>query len=76
LFLDDFVKAKEILSTAEYRSDFESESSTALKMRKVYVAKSFSDSNDFNENSDPISNNFGNNIPRFPNTPGKYIHES
>lgn len=55
LFLDDFVKAKEILSKAEYRSDFESDSSTALKMRKVYAAKSFSDSDEFDENSDPIS---------------------
>lgn len=78
LFLDDFVTAKEILSKAEYRSDFESDSSTALKMRKVYAAKSFSDSDEFDENSDPISNNPGNNIriPPFPNPPGNYIHES
>ncbi|XP_022171523.1 uncharacterized protein LOC111034556 [Myzus persicae] len=64
---DDFTKAKEVLSKAEYRSDFESDSSTALKMRKVYAAKSFSDSDGFDENSDPISNI----IPPFPNPPAK-----
>lgn len=72
LILDDFIKAKEILSKAEYRSDFESDSSTALKMRKVYAAKSISDSDELDENSDPISNN----IPQFPNPPGNYIFKS
>ncbi|KAL5238746.1 hypothetical protein ACI65C_006156 [Semiaphis heraclei] len=66
---NDFIKAKEILSKAEYRSDFESDSSAALKMRKVYAAKSISDSDEFDENSDPISNN----IPPFPNPPAKKI---
>jgi len=72
LILDDFIKAKEILSKAEYRSDFESDSSTALKMRKVYAEKSISDSDELDENSDPISNN----ILQFPNPPGNYILKS
>lgn len=35
----------------------------------MYAAKSFSDSDGFDENSDPISNI----IPPFPNPPGNYI---
>jgi len=37
-------------------------------MHKFYAAKSLSDSDEFDENSEPISNN----IPPFPNPPGNY----
>lgn len=41
-------------------------------MRKGYAAKSFSDSDEFDENADPISNN----LPPFPNSPGKKNYKS